>query len=620
VLSNETKPIVFTVVISEKGGAERRELFDRAELSLGRVQGNDLMLPKGNVSKRHARLLYRDGRFIVTDLNSTNGTYVNRRRISQATIVREGDRIYIGDFVLWIEVGDDSNGAASEPTGSGPVLSVPSSGRSSGDSQPRSGEAPQVESEESGPSYPKVPGPPRVPSGARMELTSDAQSSGRIPIVEPIRPSIIERVAGMVNERIDQETLAGRRALALIVERVKESVGLATIPEEVDPGLAERIERAITEQAAVTQNAPEFSVYKFGDKLMHAARAEIMDAGPLAGLLEDPAVSEVTVARFEHVVIQREGQLVPLEPPFSSEAALNLAIRRLCRRTGSPISSSEMIVERRFPEGTKLSAVMGAAAPAGALLVLRKPRRVALSLEDLVRRGTISRAIATFIQQCLAARINLLIAGPAGGGVASLLSALCAACADERVVAIQEFEDVSAATRLSIPDSFDDALRVLRLSAAMPSARLLVELSTREISSALVEIIGEGADGVLTSVRAPNLRRALARLPADIVAARSGMSIEAAREWVASSFDIAVEVSKLRDGRQRVLRVSEINGTSDREILTQDIFTFLIERTAAGGSIEGSFNSSGVVPRVADEMRARGIALETSLFTRPPSR
>ena len=60
---------MFTVVISEKGGAERRELFDRPELSLGRVQGNDLMLPKGNVSKRHARLLHRDGRFIVTDLN-----------------------------------------------------------------------------------------------------------------------------------------------------------------------------------------------------------------------------------------------------------------------------------------------------------------------------------------------------------------------------------------------------------------------------------------------------------------------------------------------------------------------------------------------------------------------
>src|SRR6202142_3367666 len=101
----------FTIIVREKGGAERRELFVLAELSVGRVQGNDLLLPKGNVSKQHAKLFYRDGRFIVTDLNSTNGTYVNRRRIQQATVISEGDRIYIGDFVLRIEPGEEQAAA-----------------------------------------------------------------------------------------------------------------------------------------------------------------------------------------------------------------------------------------------------------------------------------------------------------------------------------------------------------------------------------------------------------------------------------------------------------------------------------------------------------------------------
>src|ERR1700761_2504253 len=94
---------MFTIVISEKGGAERREAFDKNEINVGRVQGNDLMLPKGNVSKHHARLAFRDSRFVVTDLKSTNGTYVNGRKIAQATIVREGDKIYLGDFVLRVE-------------------------------------------------------------------------------------------------------------------------------------------------------------------------------------------------------------------------------------------------------------------------------------------------------------------------------------------------------------------------------------------------------------------------------------------------------------------------------------------------------------------------------------
>src|SRR4051794_27816971 len=75
------------------------------------------MLPKGNVSKHHARLLFRDGRFIVTDLKSTNGTYVNGRKIAQATIVREGDKIYIGDLVLRLDGGQAQAEAAMPPAG-----------------------------------------------------------------------------------------------------------------------------------------------------------------------------------------------------------------------------------------------------------------------------------------------------------------------------------------------------------------------------------------------------------------------------------------------------------------------------------------------------------------------
>ncbi len=70
------------------------------------------MLPKGNVSKHHARLLFRDGRFIVTDLKSTNGTYVNGKKIAQATVVREGDKIFIGDFVIRLEGSQEAEGSS----------------------------------------------------------------------------------------------------------------------------------------------------------------------------------------------------------------------------------------------------------------------------------------------------------------------------------------------------------------------------------------------------------------------------------------------------------------------------------------------------------------------------
>ncbi len=96
---------MFAVVITEKGGAQRRLEFDKNEVTIGRVQGNDIILPKGNVSKRHSRIVLKDARFIVVDLKSTNGTYVNGRKITSPLVVKGGDKIYIGDFILTLEEG-----------------------------------------------------------------------------------------------------------------------------------------------------------------------------------------------------------------------------------------------------------------------------------------------------------------------------------------------------------------------------------------------------------------------------------------------------------------------------------------------------------------------------------
>ena len=96
---------MFTVIITEKGGESRRSGFDKLEVTIGRVQGNDIVLPKGNVAKRHSRIVLKDGKFIVADLKSTNGTYVNGRKIVNPQVLRDTDKVYIGDYILSVEGG-----------------------------------------------------------------------------------------------------------------------------------------------------------------------------------------------------------------------------------------------------------------------------------------------------------------------------------------------------------------------------------------------------------------------------------------------------------------------------------------------------------------------------------
>src|SRR5688500_20385799 len=103
---------MFTIIIQEKGGEQRRMVFNKPEVTIGRVQGNDIVLPKGNVSKRHARIVLKDGKFIIVDLKSTNGRYVNGRKITSPLVVKDSDKIYIGDFIVGVD--EAASGAAGD--------------------------------------------------------------------------------------------------------------------------------------------------------------------------------------------------------------------------------------------------------------------------------------------------------------------------------------------------------------------------------------------------------------------------------------------------------------------------------------------------------------------------
>ncbi len=111
---------MFTIIIQEKGGEQRRMVFNKPEVTIGRVQGNDIVLPKGNVSKRHARIVLKDSKFIIVDLKSTNGTYVNGRKITSPLVVKDSDKIYVGDFIIGVDEAASAEGDNQSETTTAP--------------------------------------------------------------------------------------------------------------------------------------------------------------------------------------------------------------------------------------------------------------------------------------------------------------------------------------------------------------------------------------------------------------------------------------------------------------------------------------------------------------------
>ena len=766
---------MFSIIISEKGGAERRETYDRTEINVGRVQGNDLMLPKGNVSKRHARLLFRDGRFIVTDLKSTNGTYVNGRKIAQATIVREGDKIYIGDFVLRIESADGavagSSAGASDPGALGAAQGMPTGGppppanedssdapapdpgmlrpaalakpasapRGAGPSQPSpgpsatprptspppvpiatppvlplapvppaglmggppplpamQGSAPQappmiqppamvhppsphqapvfgaVASPITTPPSPPAFGPqgPSQPPAARPEPFGGAsapafaapQVINQLPTVPPAAATVPPRavsnapgvssqpapsgLAGMPSgiapgsgpvpsplpssKRVDQppvdpsQAAEHRAALAKLVERTLAAVDLSSLAngEAPDGARIATIDRALREKAASMRGTNEIPAGLDPEVLVAEAKREFLELGPIGPLLEDEDVEEVQVIRHDHVVALHGRRQISTEIAFTSEQAVARVVRRICARAGLPLQADEQFVERRLERGGRMFGVLPPTSGEGHMLVFRKPQRALLTLDDLVRSGTVSRAMASLFAQCVAGRANILVTGAVNSGASALLGALAGAGGiDDRVIVLQEDDELifnqPHTVSILIGDTADDGARAVRAAIRVRPDRLVVGSFAGHVVAEVVDAVGDGVDGVLAAARAPTLRHLIQRVPADLAATRGLTSVDTAREWIAAAFDLVIEVARLRDGRQRVMRVAEF-GFKDghRELIANDIFTFTVERTAAGGTVEGSFHATGHIPRVVEELVARGGNLDMGIFKR----
>jgi pSer/pThr/pTyr-binding forkhead associated (FHA) protein len=92
-------PARLKVVAPDTAKGRTYELGD--EVTVGRATGCQVSLPDDTtVSQLHARVFRKDGRLMVEDLGSTNGTFLNRKRVTGTHSLRKGDRIQVGSTVL----------------------------------------------------------------------------------------------------------------------------------------------------------------------------------------------------------------------------------------------------------------------------------------------------------------------------------------------------------------------------------------------------------------------------------------------------------------------------------------------------------------------------------------
>jgi pilus assembly protein CpaF len=399
---------------------------------------------------------------------------------------------------------------------------------------------------------------------------------------------------------------------------------LAELDTSVDPRAPE-VRTAIEELFTAILSEESIALGRVErQRLFEAIVAEILGFGPLEPLLADDTLTEIMVNGPKNVYIERAGNLLRSNVTFEDEDHVLRVLDRIVAPLGRRIDESSPTVDARLPDGSRVNAVIRPIALCGPTITIRKFAKKPLTVEDLIRFGSMSPEIAEFLRACVISRLNIVVSGGTGSGKTTLLNVLSGFIPnDERIITIENAAElqlrqehvVSLESRpANIEGRGEISIRDLVVnSLRMRPDRIVVGECRSGEALDMLQAMNTGHDGSLTTAHSNSPRDTLARLEVMCLMAGMDLPVRAIREQVSSAVDLIVHQERLRDGTRRITKVTEIQGMEGDVITMSDIFEF--EQTGIeAGKVIGRIRPTGLRPKFIDKIEQSGIHLPPSVF------
>ena len=360
-------------------------------------------------------------------------------------------------------------------------------------------------------------------------------------------------------------------------------------------------------------------------QVIQSIQDEMLGLGPLEPLLADPGISDILVNGPHQTWIERRGRLERSAVRFDDDAHLRRVIDRIVSRVGRRVDEMSPMVDARLPDGSRVNAVIPPLAIDGPSLSIRRFGGDTLTLHELTRLQALTPGMAELVTAMVQARLNVLISGGTGSGKTTLLNAMSAGIpAGERIITIEDAAELQLqqphVVRLeSRPPNIEGEGEVsqralLRNSLRMrPDRIILGEVRGAEVMD-MLQAMNTGHDGSMTTLHANSPRDALTRLEHMLGMAGLQLDTRSMRQQIGSALSVVVQVSRLSDGQRKVVSLQEITGTEGDVVSMQEVFRFEQTGLDSDGRVRGQFEATGIRPRFAQRLRARGIALRDDLF------
>ncbi len=370
---------------------------------------------------------------------------------------------------------------------------------------------------------------------------------------------------------------------------------------------------------------PEF------DELREALLDDILGWGAIDPLVRDRSYSEIMVNGPEVIFAEKKGKLVETEYVFDDDDHADWIAQKIVRRMMRSFSREQPMTDARLPDGSRVHLIRKPSALQGTTMTIRKFPDKVLTVQDLIRFGSFTQDVADFLQACIVARLNIVVAGGTGSGKTTLLNVLSSFIPDdERIVTIEDAAElqltqrhvVRLETAPPIPGSKDGTGQLVirdlvKGSLRMRPDRIVIGECRGGEALDMLQAMNTGHDGSLTTVHANSPRDAIARLETLVLMAGMDLPIGVVRRQIASAVQLIVQQARLKDGSRKIIQVTEIQGMEGDSITMQDLFVYKTPDHKGSGPSHvggGTLQPTGYRTKFGERLEQAGFKLSGKMF------
>lgn len=327
--------------------------------------------------------------------------------------------------------------------------------------------------------------------------------------------------------------------------------------------------------------------------------SSIRGFGILDTIMADDSITEVMINGPDNVFIEMGGKLKKIEQTFENERQLEDIVQKVVGLAGREVNQANPIVDTRLPDGSRVNVVLPPIALNGATVTIRKFSKTPMTVEQLIKYGSITPNIAEVLELFVRAKFNIFICGGTGCGKTTFLNAMSNYIPkDERVITIEdsaelqitgidnlvrmETRNANASGRgaVTIRDLIKSSLRM------RPERIVVGEVRGGEALD-MLQAMNTGHDGSLSTGHANSTKDMLSRLETMVLQGAEGLPLEAIRQQIASAIDIIIFLSRMRDKTRKTMEITEVVGYEDGEIILNPLYVFEEDENSQVDKVSG---------------------------------